>query len=118
MDAKVEFKNIGCSFNLNSCKMRRDVRKLQKDSLLSNFSSHVVFGQQKILGKICSLMIDQCLKFLESSRICLLTFNLIVFEQMKRFVFPANFGFSAFLLGRDKIMWGHWWLYFNVNERL
>ena len=54
----------------------------------------------------------------KSSIICLLTFNLIVFEQMKRFVFPANFGFSAFLLGRDKIMWGHWWLYFDVNERL
>ena len=65
-----------------------------------------------------NLIIDQCLKFLESSSICLLTFNLIVFEQMKRFVFLANFGFSAFLLGRDKIMWGHWWLYFDVNERL
>ena len=40
----------------------------------------------------------------KSSIICLLTFNLIVFEQMKRFVFPPNFGFSAFLLGRDKII--------------
>ena len=45
-----------------------------------------------------NLIIDQCLKFLQSSSICLLSFNLIVFEQMKRFVFPANFGFSAFLL--------------------
>ena len=35
--------------------MKRGVRKLRKDSLLSNFSSHVVFGQQNILGKICSL---------------------------------------------------------------
>ena len=54
----------------------------------------------------------------KSSGICLLTFNLIVFEQMKRFVFPANFGFSTFLLGREKIMWGHWWLCFDLNERL
>ena len=53
------------------------------------------------------LNIDQCLKFLQSSSICLLAFNLIIFEQMKRFVFPANFGLSAFLLGREKIMWGH-----------
>ena len=65
-----------------------------------------------------NFIIHQCLKFLQSSSICLLTFNLIVFEQMKRFVFLANFDFSAFLLGRDKIMWGHWWLYFDVNERL
>ena len=43
-----------------------------------------------------NFIIDQCLKFLQSSSICLLTFNLIVFEQMKRFVFPANFGFSTF----------------------
>ena len=64
-----------------------------------------------------NLIIDQCLKFLQSSSICLLAFNLIVFEQMKRFVFPANFGFSAFLLGREKIMWGHWWLHFDVNQR-
>ena len=47
------------------------------------------------------LIIDQCLKFLQSSSICLLTFNLIVFEQMKRFVFPVYFGFSGFSLGRD-----------------
>ena len=53
----------------------------------------------------------------KSSSICLLTFNLIVFEQMKRFVFPVYFGFSAFLIGREKIMWGHWWLHFDVNER-
>ena len=42
-------------FCSNLRKMKRGVRKLRKDSLLSNFSSHVVFGQQKILGKICSL---------------------------------------------------------------
>ena len=53
----------------------------------------------------------------KSSGTCLLTFNLIVFEQMKRFVFPANFGFSAFLLGREKNMWGHWWPHFDVNQR-
>ena len=64
-----------------------------------------------------NLIIDQCLKFLQSSSICLLAFNLVVFEQMKRFTFPANFGFSAFLLGREKIMWGHWWLHFDVNQR-
>ena len=65
-----------------------------------------------------NFIIDQCLKFLESSSICLLTCNLIVFEQMKRFVFSVYFGFLAFLLGRDTIMWGHWWLYFDVHERL
>ena len=64
-----------------------------------------------------NLILDQKLQFLQSRSICLLTFNLIVFEQMKRFVFPANFGFSAFLLGREKIMWGHWWLHFDVNQR-
>ena len=41
-------------FSSNLRKMKRGVRKLRKDSLLSNFSSHVVFGQQNILGKICS----------------------------------------------------------------
>ena len=64
-----------------------------------------------------NLIIDQCLKFLQSSSICLLAFDLIVFEQMKQFVFPANFVFSAFLLGREKIMWGYWWLHFDVNQR-
>ena len=53
----------------------------------------------------------------KSSIICLLTFNLIVFEQMKRFVFPVYFGFSGFLLGREKIIWGDWWLHFDVNEQ-
>ena len=53
----------------------------------------------------------------KSSIICLLTFNLIVFEQMKRLVFPIYFGFSGFLLGRGKIMWGHSWLHFDVNEQ-
>ena len=48
------------------------------------------------------LIIDQCLKFLQSCSICLLAFNWIVFEQMKRFVSPANFGFSTFLLGKEK----------------
>ena len=53
----------------------------------------------------------------KSSIICLLTFNLIVFEQMKRFVFPVYFGFLGFLLEREKIIWGHWWLHFDVNEQ-
>ena len=65
-----------------------------------------------------NFIIDQYLKFLKSSSICLLTCNLIAFEQMKRFIFSGNFGFSTFLLGRDKVIWGHWWLYFDVNERL
>ena len=64
-----------------------------------------------------NLILDQCLKFLQSSSICLLTFDLIVFEQMQRFVFSVYFGFLAFLLGREKTMWGHWWLHFDVIER-
>ena len=83
------------------------------------FNFHAFYGLIDVTEQADeNLIINQSLKFLESSSICLLTFNLIVFEQMKRFVFPVNFGFSVFLLGRDKIMWGHWWLYFDVNERL
>ena len=83
------------------------------------FNFHAFYGLIDVTEQADeNLIIDQCLKFLESSSICLLTCNLIVFEQMKRFVFPANFGFSTFLLGREKIMWGHWWLYFDLNERL
>ena len=83
------------------------------------FNFHAFYGLIDVTERPDEdFIIDQCLKFLQSRSICLLAFNLIVFEQMKRFVFPANFGFSAFLLGREKIMWGHWWLYFDVNERL
>ena len=46
-------------FSSNLRKMKRGVRKLRKDSLLSEFSSHVVFGQQKMLGKICSFTFHQ-----------------------------------------------------------
>ena len=82
------------------------------------FNFHAFYGLINVTEQADEhLIIDQCLKFLQSSSICLLAFNLIVFEQMKRFVFPANFGFSAFLLGREKIMWGHWWLHFDVNQR-
>ena len=87
------------------------------NSNLSNF--HALYGLIDVTERADENLInDQCLKFLQSSSISLLTFSLIVFEQMKRFVFSVNFGFSAFLLGREKIMWGHWWLYFDVNERL
>ena len=83
------------------------------------FNFHAFYGLIDVAEQVGeNLIIDQCFKFLESSSICLLTCNLIVFEQMKRFVFPANFGFSTFLLGREKIMLGHWWLYFDLNERL
>ena len=51
---KAQFWNVDNFFNSNLRKMKRGVRKLRKDSSLSNFSSHVVFGRQKILGKICS----------------------------------------------------------------
>ena len=72
------------------------------------FNFHAFYGLIDVTEQADeNLIIDQCLKFLESSRICLLTFNLIVFEQMKRFDFSVHCGFSAFLLGRDKIMWGH-----------
>ena len=72
------------------------------------FNFHAFYGLINVTEQADEhLIIDQCLKFLQSSSICLLTFNLIVFEQMKRFVFSVDFGFSAFLLGRDKIMWGH-----------
>ena len=54
---------------------------------------------------------------IQSSIICLHPFDLIVFEQMQRFVFSVYFSFLAFLLGREKMMWGHWWLHFHVNER-
>ena len=82
------------------------------------FNFHAFYGLINVAEQADEhLIIDQCLKFLQSSSICLLAFNLIVFEQMKRFVFPANFGFSAFLLGREKIMWGHRWLHFDVNQR-
>ena len=53
----------------------------------------------------------------KSSSICLLTFNLIVFEKIKRLVFPVYFVFSGFLLAREKITWDDWWLHFDVNER-
>ena len=55
--------------------------------------------------------------FSKSIIICLITFNLIVFEQIKRFVFPVYFGVSGFLLGREKIILGDWWLHFDVNEQ-
>ena len=76
------------------------------------FNFHAFYGLINVTEQAYEhLNIDQCLKFLQSSSICLLSFNLIVFEKMKRFVFPA------FLLGREKIMWGHWWLHFDVNQR-
>ena len=55
-----------------------------------------------------NFILDQKLKFLPSSCICLLTFGLIVFERMQRYVFSVYFGLLAFLLRREKIMWGHW----------
>ena len=56
MRRKVEFKNVDPFFSSNLRKMKRDVRKLRKDSLLSEFSSHVVLGSKKNLGKISSLL--------------------------------------------------------------
>ena len=38
-------------FSLNSCKSKRDVRKLRKDSLLSEFSCHVVLSSKKFWVK-------------------------------------------------------------------
>ena len=59
------------------------------------FNFHAFYGLINVTEQADEhLIIDQCLKFLQSSSICLLAFNLIVFEQMKRFVFPANFGFQ------------------------
>ena len=83
------------------------------------FNFHAFYGLIDVTERSDEILIfGQCLKFLQSSSISLLPFNLIVFEQMKRFVFSVNFGLSTFLLGREKIMWGHWWLYFDVNARL
>ena len=55
-----------------------------------------------------NLILDEKLKFLSSSSICLLTFGLIVFLRIQRFVFSVYFGFLAFLLRREKMIWGHW----------
>ena len=55
-----------------------------------------------------NLILGEKLKFLSSSSICLLTFGLIVLWQMQRYVFSVYFGFLAFLLRREKIMWGYW----------
>ena len=58
------------------------------------FNFHAFYGLIDLTEQADeNLIIDQCLKFLESSSICLLTCNLIVFEQMKRFVFSVYFGF-------------------------
>ena len=82
------------------------------------FNSHAFYSLIDVTKQADeNLILDQELKFLQSSSICLLTFDLIVFEQMQRFVFSVYFGFLAFLLGREKIMWGHWWLHFDVIER-
>ena len=44
---KAQFKNVDPFFSSNLRTMKRDVRKLRKDSLLSEFSSHVVLGSKK-----------------------------------------------------------------------
>ena len=41
---KSQFENMDPFFSPNSSKTKRHVRKLRKDSLLSEFSSHVVLG--------------------------------------------------------------------------
>ena len=66
---KAQFWNVDNFFSSNLRKMKRGVRKLRKDSLLSNFSSHVVFGQQKILGKICSFSF-KCFKYFRKACEC------------------------------------------------
>ena len=82
------------------------------------FNFHAFYGLIDVTERSDeNFIIDQCLKFLQSSSNCLLTFNLIDVEQMKRFVFPVYFGFSGFLLGGEKIIWGDWWLHFDVNEQ-
>ena len=55
-----------------------------------------------------NLILGEKLKFLSSSCICLLTFGCIVLWQIQRYVFSVYFGFLAFLLRREKMMWGHW----------
>ena len=86
-----------------------------KSNLFNSHAFHRLINVTKQVDE--NLILDQELKFLQSSNICLLTLDLIVFEQMQRFGFSVYFGFLAFLLGREKIMWGHWWLHFDVNER-
>ena len=54
------------------------------------FNFHALYGLIDVTERADENLInDQCLKFLQSSSISLLTFNLIVFEQMKRFVFSC-----------------------------
>ena len=55
-----------------------------------------------------NLILGEKLKFLSSRSICLLTFGLIVLWQMQRYVFSVHFGFLAFLLRKEKMIWGHW----------
>eukprot|EP00493_Phyllostaurus_siculus_P001776 UN01786 len=54
-----------------------------------------------------NLILDEKLKFLSSSRICLLTFGLIVFycTKFQRFVFSVYFALLAFLLRSSKMIW-------------